>query len=94
MSTWSSPTKTRFDNPLRTESYDIILRENGEYILGENDSQNWVGENKNQSTWSSPSKTTTDFYLLIDNNYMFLIDDSYKLILGYGNYDWNYQIKN
>lgn len=67
MSTWFETDKTRVENPLNRETYDIILREQGEYILRETINQDWLDTTKNSATWSNTNKSTTNWSSPIKN---------------------------
>lgn len=94
MTTWNYKGKTAHEHNLAREQGDILLRENGEYILTENSAPDWSNETKNTTSWSNESIGSTNFFFLIDDTYSFLIDDTYKLIVGSGQNDWAYQNKN
>lgn len=67
MTTWTGVDKTRVDNPLNRETYDILLRENGEYILRETIIQDWLDTTKNTANWSGQSKNTANWSSPIKN---------------------------
>lgn len=67
MSTWFETDKTRINNPLNRETYDILLREQGEYILRETTTQDWLDTSKNSATWSNTNKNITNWSSPIKN---------------------------
>lgn len=67
MSTWFETDKTRINNPLNRETYDILLREQGEYILRETTTQDWLDTSKNSATWSNTNKSATNWSSPIKN---------------------------
>jgi len=94
MTNWNYNSKAIQEHNLSREQSDILLRENGGYILTENSKPDWSNQTKNTTTWSNRGINVSDFNFLIDDTYSFLIDDNYQLIIGQGQNDWSYRNKN
>jgi len=60
MTTWTSPSKSKIETSLSRETDDILLREQGDYLLVEEDYiPFWYESSKNSTTWSQLTKNST-----------------------------------
>lgn len=94
MTTWTSPNKSTVEKSILTEDGFLLLKEDGTYLLLEDDFPDWGNPDKNNPTWINNPVSLTTFHLLLDNTYSLLIDNIYNLEIGIGQYSWSSPTKN